>query len=252
MKKYTAACLALAACIVSLGASQPLIKSETQAAPPSQPTIPPNHPAVPPSSGGQPQAPALPGLPSGHPAPGQVPAGHPPMPGENPELVLSPDWPLGKPEDVKSVDAIVTAYYATVSGAKGEARDWNRLRSLMLPETQLFSTRLAGNRLLPIVLKIDDYIEANRKYFEKGGYYEKEVNRKTDIFGNIAQVFSTYESRRHLEEHTPYSRGLNSFQLVFDGERWWIASVLWGAETQASPIPAQYLPPPSVLAPTSK
>ena len=252
MKKYTAACLALAACIVSLGASQPLVKSEAQSAPPSQPTVPPNHPAVPPASGGQPQAPALPGLPSGHPVPGQVPAGHPPMPGENPELVLSPDWPLGKPEDVKSVDAIVTAYYSTVSGAKGEARDWNRLRSLMLPETQLFSTRLAGNRLLPIVLKIDDYIEANRKYFEKGGYYEKEVNRKTDIFGNIAQVFSTYESRRHIEEPTPYSRGLNSFQLVFDGERWWIASVLWGAETPASPIPVQYLPPPSVIAPASK
>jgi hypothetical protein len=184
----------------------------------------------------------MPALPPGHPNPIQPPPGHPPIPGESPELVLSPDWPLGKPEDVKTLDAIIKAYYATVSGAKGEARDWNRLRSLMLPETRMFSTRPAGNRLLPIVLTIDQYIEANRNYFEKGGYYESEINRRTDHAGTVAQVFSTFESRRHAEEPTPYSRGVNSFQIVNDGERWWIVSVLWTSETQANPIPAQYLP----------
>lgn len=198
---------------------------------------PPNHPPLP---GGVPGG--VPGgLPSGHPTPTQTPAGHPPVPGQTEEMVLSPDWPIGKPEDVKSVDALIKAYYATVSGPKGEARDWNRLRSLMLPETRFFSTRLAGDRQLPITLTIDQYIEVNQKYFEKGGYYEREVNRKTDVFNTIGQVFSTYESRRHVDAPEPYSRGLNSFQVIFDGERWWITSILWAAETPANPIPPELL-----------
>ena len=182
--------------------------------------------------------------------PPALPPGHPPMPGQEPPMELSPDWPVGKPEDVKSVDAIITAYYATVSGAKGEARDWNRLRSLMLPEAKMFSSRMAGNRPIPIVLTIDQYIDANRKYFERGGYYEKEIHRKADTFGNIAQVFSTYESRRAAEAPQPYSRGLNSFQLINDGERWWIVSVLWTSETPEHQIPVELLgTPPAIAAP---
>lgn len=173
------------------------------------------------------------------------------MPGDTNEVVLAPDWPVGKPEDVASVDAIVKAYYATVSGAKGQPRDWDRLRSLMLPEMKFFSTRLAGQRSIPIVIKLDDYIEVNRNYFERGGYFEAEANRKTDFFNNIAHVFSTYESRHHAEEPAPYGRGINSMQIVFDGERWWIASIMWAPEDATHPIPPTYSAP-AVATPATK
>lgn len=251
MKKHTTSLLALLGCCATLGISQPwasVALSTSIVAQSGQPAVPPNHPPMP----SQPGQPNQPGMPPGHPAaPPQLPAGHPAMPGENPELVLSPDWPIGKPEDVASVDAIVKAYYDTVSGAKGQPRDWDRLRSLMLPEMQFFSTRLAGQRALPIVIKLNDYIEVNRKYFERGGYFEKEVNRKTDFFNNIAQVFSTYESRHQAEEPTPYSRGINSMQLLFDGERWWIASITWASEDATHPIPPKYSAP-AVAVPATK
>jgi hypothetical protein len=236
MKISLIALLASSALCVALGASQ----GTPPASPP--PALPAGHPAT----GQQPP------LPAGHPATGQqqpqLPQGHPATPGNEPPMELSPDWPIGKPEDVKSVDAIIAAYYATVSGAKGEARDWNRLRSLMLPEAKMFSSRIAGDRPIPIVLTIDQYIDTNRKYFERGGYFEKEVHHKVDTFGNIAQVFSTYESRRAAEAPEPYSRGLNSFQLINDGERWWIVSVLWTSETPDHPIPVELLGTPPALA----
>lgn len=219
---------AVAACCLALGASAPL----TQSLPPSQPTKPAGHPTP-----GQP--------PAGH---GQIPAGHTMQPKVEEAVELSDTWPRGKTEDVQSVDAIINAYYATVSGAKGQARDWDRLRSLMLPETKMFSTRIAGTRPIPIVLTVDQYIATNRDYFEHGGYYEREANRKVDAYGNIAQVFSTYESRRNINEPQPYARGINSFQLVNDGERWWIASILWDGETPAHPIPADLAGTPAVPA----
>jgi hypothetical protein len=36
-------------------------------------------------------------------------------------------------------------------------------------------------------------------------------------------------------------RGINSFQLFNDGERWWVLSVYWQHETAEHPIPESYL-----------
>ena len=70
---------------------------------------------------------------------------------------------------------------------------------------------------------------------------EQEVHRVVDQFGPVAQVFSTYESRRGIEDK-PFARGINSFQLFHDGERWWILSIFWSSERPDLPIPERYLP----------
>lgn len=52
----------------------------------------------------------------------------------------APNRPEANPADVKSPDAIVSAVYEAVSGSAGEERDWDRLRSLFLPEARLIPT----------------------------------------------------------------------------------------------------------------
>ena len=73
------------------------------------------------------------------------------------------------------------------------------------------------------------------------GFYETEISRATEIFGNIAHAFSTYESRRRPQE-APFARGINSIQLLHDGERWWVTAMVWDAERADNTIPARYLP----------
>jgi hypothetical protein len=63
----------------------------------------------------------------------------------------------------------------------------------------------------------------------------------TERFGSIANVFSTYESRRSPEGPV-IARGINSLQLFHDGARWWIASATWQDESPRHPIPKEYLP----------
>lgn len=172
--------------------------------------------------------------------PTQVPAGHPAvsMPNEEPrEGEFSAD-----PADVVSIDAIVDAYYASISAGKGQQRNWDRFSSLFMSGARFIVMRPGSERAEPMTLSPDEYIQTNRTYFERGGYFENDIHREVDSFGKIAQVFSTFVSRRS-KDATPYARGINSLQLVNDGQRWWIASVLWDHEKPVTnPIPGQYLP----------
>jgi len=75
------------------------------------------------------------------------------------------------------------------------------------------------------------------------GFYEKEVHRVTQRFGNIAHVFSTYESRLKIDGPV-IARGINSIEAFWDGQRWWIASAIWDEERPDNPLPAEYLANP--------
>ena len=61
-------------------------------------------------------------------------------------------------------------------------------------------------------------------------------------FGDIAHVFSTYESRHASSDDKPFARGINSFQLVRIGDDWKVLTIFWEEEDAAHPIPPAYLP----------
>lgn len=164
------------------------------------------------------------------------PAGHPTV------LKPSVEWPSAKPEDVASVESIIAAYYASISGKPGEVRDWDRLRSIFHPEARLIPARPTGDGGSgAFFLSPDDFHKQNEKYFNKSGMLEKEVARRVETYGNVAHVWSTYESRRKAEDPQPYARGITSFQLLKDGKRWWIVSAFWDYEREDNQIPEKYL-----------
>ena len=150
-----------------------------------------------------------------------------------------PTIPAARPEDVASVDAIITAMYDSISGPRGE-RDWDRIRSLHLPESRLIPTGLRANGERGLrFLDIETWIEGARPLFDAGPFYEVEIARRTDRFGNIAQAFSTYECRH--EEHGPaFMTGINSIQLLHKDGRWWVVNVFWDNAGPGNPIPAEY------------
>lgn len=150
--------------------------------------------------------------------------------------------PATDPRDVLSIDAILNAYYESVSGPRGMPRDWDRFRSLFAPQARLVPTRPGDPGAPPMMLTPEQFITLNGQYFEQGGYHERQVHRRVHAFGRIAQVFSTYESRRGRPDGPPYSRGINSIQLILHGDRWWIVTVLWDRERpDGDRIPAEYL-----------
>jgi len=146
-----------------------------------------------------------------------------------------------RPEDVASEDAIIGALYDVISGAAGEKRDWDRFRSLFAPGARLIPTgkRSDGTRVMR-VLTPEDYINTSAPGLERDGFFEKEVRRVSESFGNITHAFSTYESFHKRGETTPFMRGINSIQLMNDGTRWWVVTIFWDSERPDNPIPARY------------
>jgi hypothetical protein len=149
------------------------------------------------------------------------------------------------PADVESIDAIVTAAYEGISGPAGKKRDWDRERSLYFPGARLIPTAMkAGGEnvdLAPQILDIDGFIVRVEPFFDENGFYEKEIARRTEQFGNIAHVWSVYKSRHNENDPEPFMRGINSIQLFNDGKRWWIVNIYWQQESAENPIPQKYL-----------
>jgi hypothetical protein len=150
--------------------------------------------------------------------------------------------PAAKPADVGSPDAIIAALYDVISGPAGQKRNWDRMRSLFIPGARLIPTTASQQgKVVPRVLDVEGYIGRAGSNLEKNGFFEREISRKTDSFGNIMHAFSTYESRRTKEDAKPFARGINSIQLVNDGTRWWIVTVFWDSERPNNPLPEKYL-----------
>ena len=149
------------------------------------------------------------------------------------------------PADVASMDTVMAALYDVISGDAGQARDWNRFRSLFWPGAVMVPTGLDKEGHFRARLSTpDDYVTRNAPYFAKKAFFEREVARRTERFGAIAHIFSTYESRDARDAAKPFERGINSIQLLNDGKRWWITSITWSGETPASPLPPEYLRSP--------
>lgn len=145
--------------------------------------------------------------------------------------------------DVASIDSIIKAVYEVISGEAGETRDWDRFRSLFHQDARLIPTGKNAQTgvFTARAMSAEDYVSRNAPYFAKQGFHEREIARRVDQYGNIAHVFSTYHAFNTKEDKTPFMRGINSFQLLYDGKRWWVMSIYWQAESKETPIPKQYL-----------
>jgi hypothetical protein len=159
---------------------------------------------------------------------------------EPPAQDLSSRVPAPRPDDVNSLDSILKAIYDVISGPAGD-RDWNRFRSLFVPEARLTSaTRKDGG---PVRLfDVEGYARGAGGYFKTHAFYESAIANRMQKFGNIAQVFSSYASRTAPNER-PFARGVNSIQLFNDGSRWWVLSILWDEESPANPLPPDLATP---------
>jgi hypothetical protein len=148
-----------------------------------------------------------------------------------------------RPEDVATLDGIMKAFYEVVSGPAGQPRQWARDRSLYISDIRFVATgvRKGDSKPYANVMDHQTFVDQSNDLLVREGFYEREIHRVTRRFGNIAHVFSTYETRRKSDGPIT-GRGVNSLELFYDGTRWWIASAIWDEERPDNPIPKELLP----------
>ena len=144
---------------------------------------------------------------------------------------------------VQSLDTTLVTLYSVISGEKDQERDWELFKYLFHPDAKLIPSGKNKEGLFAArYMSPQDYITSSGKSLVENGFFEKEIHRYVHTFGNITQVFSTYESFRSESDSSPFMRGINSIQLLNDGERWWVINIYWMQESEENPIPKAYLP----------
>ncbi|WP_353778437.1 hypothetical protein [Winogradskyella sp. 3972H.M.0a.05] len=146
-------------------------------------------------------------------------------------------------DKVKDLDITIETLYGVISGEKGEERNWELFNYLFKPNAKLIPSGKDQTGTYRVrYMSPQDYIDTSGKWLVDNGFYEQEIHRATQTFGNITQVFSTYEAFRSKSDTEPFMRGINSIQLLNDGKRWWIVNIYWTQESKENPIPKEYLP----------
>jgi hypothetical protein len=162
-------------------------------------------------------------------------------PVERPAQPVATPVPPAKAADVESIDGIIGALYDVISGPPGQARDWNRMRSLFVPGARMMSVGGKTRSVIGIRLgTVNDYIANSGPILLEKGFHERELKRSVEQFGDIAHVWTTYEGVIEKDKHT--MRGINTLQLMYDGQRWWIVSLMWESEGEGLALPKKYLP----------
>ena len=149
------------------------------------------------------------------------------------------------PDDVSSVNAIIKALYESVSFPPGRQPNYHRLHALFHPSGVVIPPRTDHVAGL-VVMDVGTFITQSRQSIistgiERKGFHEIEISRRTETFGNITHVFSTYESRHQPNDTATLQRGINSIQIGRDGRRCWLLSILWDVERTGNPLPKEYI-----------
>lgn len=142
--------------------------------------------------------------------------------------------------DVSSIDGLLDALYESITFSEGEKPDMERFRSLFIPNAPFIRNTPDGPHSMNLESFLFSFNERVESHALKS-FHESEIARKTQSFGGIAHVFSTYQKGMNTADPRSFGRGINSIQLYYDGSRWWACAITWEDESPDNPIPPQYL-----------
>ena len=143
--------------------------------------------------------------------------------------------------DVAAIDALIDMIYEVISGPAGQERDWEMFKALFAEDARLVpsgrnpQTGATGFA----VWSPEDYAEAAGPQRMQSGFFEVETHRVLEVYGTLAHAWSTYEARQ-TEDGPVFLRGINSMQLIKNGDQWKVMSIYWSDQNSSGEIPARY------------
>lgn len=141
---------------------------------------------------------------------------------------------------LKSIEGITSKMIELISGDIEEPRNWDEYRNLFLPT----AIKISINRNAPPkrqirVRNLEEFVREVGPAYKKNGFDEISLGLTVNEFNGIANVFQSFYCKNLTGTYE--KRGVNSYQLVYADNRWWIASTTFSNETEENKIPDKYL-----------
>ena len=157
-----------------------------------------------------------------------------------PICIQAQDRPVPIEEAARSPEGLIRGLYDMVSFGPGPEPDWTMFRQVFLTDALLI---VAPSRTRSMrQMDVDGFIQDWKDFFRDAGLTEKgftETIATLDLtqFGGMAHAFVIFEPRIGGTEQARPIRGLDSIELAWDGERWWVASITTDFEGPGKTIP---------------
>jgi len=142
-------------------------------------------------------------------------------------------------EDFSSIDGVIQTLYFSITFSAGSEPDLSLLSNCFT--TDALFIRITQDTVLR--MNRESFISSFRHRVESGqltSFYEAEIKRKSLTWGSMTQVFSSYQKAVNMEQPSEFIRGINSMQLFYDKDRWWITSIIWEEETEERLLPVEF------------
>lgn len=141
---------------------------------------------------------------------------------------------------VQSIEGITSKMIELISGDIDEPRNWDEYRNLFLPTAQKISiNRSAPPSRQVRSMNLEEFVRNVGPAYKRDGFEEVSIGLTINEYNGIANVFQSFYCKNL--KGTYEKRGINSYQLVYADNRWWIASTTFTNETEENPIPAHFL-----------
>lgn len=142
--------------------------------------------------------------------------------------------------DSASIALVLSKLYQSISFSPPDEADWEGFRRLCVPYALLVHAPASAEGS-PVVLDPDTFIARYKENVARSelatrGFFEREIWRRVETFGNVAHVFSAFEAG--FANGEVFARGVNSIQLLQANGRWWVLTILWDDERENHPLPA--------------
>jgi hypothetical protein len=147
--------------------------------------------------------------------------------------------PISGFSQTESVDAITKNVVKVISKTKDQKHDWKAFRNLFHPEARIAILNHGDD--FPDAYEyvtLNDFVEMMDEQYDGVGFEEVEISKVINEYNGIAHAFQSFEG--HVLESDESGRGINSYELVYYDNRWWITSLLWTLEDDSHPIPEKY------------
>lgn len=139
---------------------------------------------------------------------------------------------------VKNIDGIVKEVLRIISGEEGKVRDWDAFANLFLPSATFTVHSHDDSVSLPVeTVSLQEFITLMDDPYYDRGFLEQGIDIAVNEYNGIAQVFQSYYAR---DSEGYEEEGINSYQLVYFNDRWWIANLLWTGDSNGVKVPDKY------------
>lgn len=135
---------------------------------------------------------------------------------------------------VKTIDGTINESLKIITGERGKNRNWEAYRMLFTPNAQItYLHHDSKGKNTPFTSSLEEFVRNGRNYYENDGFIEYELKKQIIEYNGIANAFQSYYAKENEDEEL----GVNSFQLIWDGRRWWITNILWTNNSNGMELP---------------